>query len=257
MLSVKEASAGYNSTSVVTGINIEVKRGSVISLVGPNGAGKTTTIRMIAGLLKLSAGTIHVDGIRIDRMLPADIVKHGVAVVPQGRRIFPGLTVIENLKMGAYLTKKKSEVAERMEKVFSLFPILKERQKQLGTTLSGGEQQMLAIARGLMSDPKFLLLDEPSIGLAPLVVERLLETIEKLSKNNLGIFLVEQNAHIALNVSDYVYVLENGKIVHSGTPDELSDLELLNASYLGRLDADEHVRRKIQGFSGEKRSIAE
>jgi branched-chain amino acid transport system ATP-binding protein len=218
---------------VLREITLEVPDGKVVTLLGANGAGKSTTLKAISGLLRLAAGAITFAERPLHSLRPDEIVKAGVSHVPEGRQVFPGLSVIENLKMGAYANYQKRAVADGMESVFTLFPILAERRNQLAGTLSGGEQQMLAIGRGLMIRPKLLMLDEPSLGLAPLVVEGIFRTIQEVNAKGTTILLIEQNANLALSICDYVYVLSVGSIVLQGTAQEIKGKgQLLNA-YLG------------------------
>lgn len=234
MLVVNELVAGYQpGTPVIRGVSLKANEGSISALVGSNGAGKSTTLRTIAGLLKPWSGSVEMEGQSLAGCGPKAVFKSGIAMVPEGRHIFAGLNVAENLQMGAYTEKDRALVTERMDKMFTLFPILSERRKQLGSTLSGGEQQMLALARALMSDPRVLLLDEPSMGLAPVIVERLFQSFSDLRGQGLSILLVEQNADLALQLSDYTYVIELGSIVAQGPAAELRNSEKLVSAYLG------------------------
>ena len=218
---------------VLKQITLEVPDGKVVTLLGANGAGKSTTLKAISGLLRPASGAITFADRPLRTLRPDEIVMQGVSHVPEGRQVFPGLSVIENLKMGAYSNYQKRVVNEGMETAFALFPILAERRNQLAGTLSGGEQQMLAIGRGLMIRPKLLMLDEPSLGLAPLVVEGIFRTIQEVNSTGTTILLIEQNANLALSISDYVYVLSVGSIVLQGTAEEIKGKgQLLNA-YLG------------------------
>jgi branched-chain amino acid transport system ATP-binding protein len=218
---------------VLQGITIEVPDGKIITLLGANGAGKSTTLKAISGLLRPLSGTITLDGNPLHTMRTDVIVRAGVSHVPEGRQAFPGLTVVENLKMGAYSKYNKRTVVEDMESVFALFPRLKERQAQLAGTLSGGEQQMLAIGRGLMIRPKLLMLDEPSLGLAPIVVEDIFRKIQGVNSQGTTILLIEQNANLALSISDYAYLLSVGSIVLKGTPQAIQAESQLVSAYLG------------------------
>jgi branched-chain amino acid transport system ATP-binding protein len=218
---------------VLREISLEVPDGKVVTLLGANGAGKSTTLKTISGLLRPSAGAITFDGKPLHTMRTDQIVEAGVSHVPEGRQVFPGLTVVENLKMGAYSNFKKQAVAESMEHVFSLFPRLSERSNQSAGTLSGGEQQMLAIGRALMIRPKLLMLDEPSLGLAPLVVEGIFRTIQEVNCKGMTILLIEQNANLALSISHYVYVLSVGGIVLHGTPQAVKEKGQILSAYLG------------------------
>jgi len=234
MLRVENLHVNYGAIAAIKGITFHVPSGSVVTLIGANGAGKTTTLRTISGLVKAGLGQVVFEGRSILNAPPHDIVKLGLCQSPEGRMIFPGLTVRENLMMGAYLRKDRKEIGRDLDYCFSIFPRLKERMKQAGGTLSGGEQQMLAIARALMSKPELLLLDEPSLGIAPLLVKLIFEKIQEINRD-LGttILLVEQNAHMALNVASYAYVLETGEITLEGPARELASNEEVQKAYLG------------------------
>lgn len=234
MLNVNNLQVSYGAISAIKGISFNVPAGTIVTLIGANGAGKTTTLRTISGLVKAAAGSITFEGRDVMNMPPHEIVKLGLCQSPEGRMIFPGLTVRENLAMGAYLRTDRKEIERDMEYGFTIFPRLKERMKQAGGTLSGGEQQMLAIARALMSKPKLLLLDEPSLGIAPLLVKLIFEKIVEINRD-LGttILLVEQNAHMALNVASYAYVLETGHVTLEGPARELASNEEVQKAYLG------------------------
>jgi len=223
----------YGAIHAIKGISFKVEQGRVITLIGANGAGKTTTLSTIAGLVKAKRGKIIFEGKEIQNLAPHTINRMGISLVPEGRRIFPNLTVMENLMMGAYNRKDKEGVKQDLEWVFSLFPRLAERKNQLGGTLSGGEQQMLAISRALMNKPKLLMMDEPSLGLAPILVEEVFEIIKKLNSEGMTILLVEQNAVGALNISHYGYVLEVGNITLEGESKELLKNEEVKKAYLG------------------------
>jgi len=223
--------ASYGNIKVLKGIDLEINQGEIVCLIGANGAGKSTTLMTICGILKASAGRILFGERDITAMAPERIVGLGISQVPEGRRIFPRMTVVENLMMGAYL--QRGVDARAIEAVFQLFPELSERLSQKGGTLSGGEQQMLAIGRALMAKPKLLLLDEPSLGLAPLVVERIFETISQVNVEGTTIFLVEQNARMAFSVADRGYVMETGKIVLEDEASALLDNEMVKTAYLG------------------------
>ncbi len=223
----------YGSIHAVKGVSIEVKKGQIITLIGANGAGKSTTLKAIMNLVKKSSGKVYFQGIDITDKPTHTIVQLGIAMVPEGRRIFPNLTVYENLMMGAYNRKDLDGVEKDLEWVFSLFSRLKERLKQPGGTLSGGEQQMLAVARGLMTRPKLLMLDEPSLGLAPLLVKEVFEVIQRIRDEGVTILLVEQNAYGALKIADYAYVLETGRIVLQGPGNELLTNDDVRKAYLG------------------------
>jgi len=212
---------------------MEVEEGSIVTLIGSNGAGKTTTLRAISGLKHPTSGEIWFDGQRIDRLPPEKINKLGIAQVPEGRRVFPQMTVMENLNMGAFLREDKDGVRRDVEEVFRHFPVLKERQKQYAGTLSGGEQQMLAMGRGLMSNPKLLLLDEPSLGLSPILVMEIAKIIKDISQGGKTIVLVEQNARLALSLAQKAYVLETGNIVLEGDAKDLRENEQVKKAYLG------------------------
>jgi len=233
LLEMKGAAVNYGRVSAIRGISINVAEGSVVTIIGGNGAGKTTTLRAFSGLARLSSGEILLDGQRIDG-LPADkIVARGIAHVPEGRRIFPDLTVEENLRTGAFLRRDKAAVAADLEGIFTRFPRLRERRTQRARTMSGGEQQMLAIGRALMSDPRILLMDEPSMGLAPIVVEEIAVIIEEINAQGMTVVLVEQNAELALELADYAYVLETGNLALEGPAKELHDNDHIRAAYLG------------------------
>jgi len=233
MLKVKDLEVYYGGIHALKGISFEVKKGQIVTLIGSNGAGKTTTLRAISNLVK-SKGSIQYNGQEITNMHSEKIVGLGLVHVPEGRKIFTALTVEENLMMGAYLRKDKEKIEEDLQYVYELFPRLKERTKQYGGTLSGGEQQMLAIGRALMSAPKLLMLDEPSMGLAPIVVEEIFKSIKELNeKTGLTVLLVEQNANIALQTADIGYVIETGKIVFSGNANELLHDDRVRKAYLG------------------------
>jgi branched-chain amino acid transport system ATP-binding protein len=233
MLEIEGLHVYYGAINAIKGISFKVDQGKVITLIGANGAGKTTTLSTIAGLVKAKRGRILFEGKEIQNLPPHQINRMGVCLVPEGRRIFPNLTVMENLMMGAFNRKDKNGVKKDLEWVFSLFPRLAERKNQLGGTLSGGEQQMLAISRALMSKPKVLMMDEPSLGLAPILVEEVFEIIRKLNSEGMTILLVEQNAVGALNISHYGYVLETGNITLEGPSKDLLKNEEVKKAYLG------------------------
>lgn len=234
MLKLQDVETYYGTAQALKGISLEVEEGKLIAILGANGAGKTTLLRTISGLNEPKRGTIEFEGRRINGLNPDDIVKLGISHCPEGRKLFPQMTVYKNLLLGAYIRRgDPKEIKEMMEGVFDLFPILKERQLQLAGTLSGGEQQMLVIGRGLMSKPKLLLLDEPSLGIAPLVVARLFEVIRDINQRGTTILLVEQNASIALSIADYGYVLETGEIILSGDTRQLLSDEKVKEAYLG------------------------
>jgi branched-chain amino acid transport system ATP-binding protein len=234
MIQIKDLRVSYGAIKALTGISISVKQGQIVTLIGANGAGKSTTLRAISGIIKVAGGSINYQGNEIGNKPPHMIVKAGISHVPEGRLIFPLLTVKENLDMGAYLRKDKAEIQRDLEYVFALFPRLKERLSQRGGTLSGGEQQMLAIARALMAQPKLLLLDEPSLGIAPILVKAIFEKILEINRE-LGttILLVEQNAHLALKIAHYGYVMETGVIRLHGPAAEIEQNEEVRKAYLG------------------------
>ncbi len=232
ILTVSDLTVHYGGIEAVKGISLEVMEGEIVTLIGANGAGKSSTLRSIAGLVKPAGGTITFRGDNITGRDSAVIVKKGITLVPEGRRIFPDLTVLENLKVGAYL--RRDEIAGDIQWVYELFPRLKERSWQAGGTLSGGEQQMLAVGRALMAKPKVMMLDEPSLGLAPLIVKNIFEIIKTINENGVTVLLVEQNANMALKVAHRAYVLETGRITKSGTGSELLADEAIKEAYLGK-----------------------
>lgn len=233
ILKISDMHVHYGGIHAVKGINMEIKKNEITTLIGSNGAGKTTTLNGIMNVVKKSSGKVFFDNDDITNMETHKIVEKGVVLVPEGRRIFPNLTVLENLRLGSYSRKDSEKISEDFDWVLTLFPRLKERLKQLGGTLSGGEQQMLAVARGLMSRPKVLMLDEPSLGLAPILVKEVLETIEKICEEGVTILLVEQNAVGALKIAHYGYVLETGKIVLEGPAEDLLENDEVRKTYLG------------------------
>ncbi len=233
MLSVKDLEVYYGSIHAIKGVSFEVNEGEIVSLIGANGAGKTTTLHAISGLLKPKSGEMRFMGQDLHSVVPHKIVRLGLAHVPEGRRIFSGLTVQENLEMGAYIRTDKENIRRDYEMVFERLPRLKERRKQLAGTLSGGEQQMLAIGRALMSSPKMLLLDEPSMGLSPILVQEIFHIITDVNKSGVTILLVEQNAKMALNIANRAYVLETGTVSMSGDADALANDEQVKKAYLG------------------------
>lgn len=233
MLKVENLSVHYGMIQAVRDVSFEVNEGEVVSLIGANGAGKTTILRTLSGLVRPSAGKIQFLGKEIQKMPAQKIVAGGLSQVPEGRHVFPGLTVMENLEMGAFLKKNREENQANLKKVFSRFPRLEERKNQDAATLSGGEQQMLAMGRALMSTPKLLLLDEPSMGLAPIFIQEIFDIIQDIQKQGTTVLLIEQNANKALAISDRGYVLETGKIVLSGTGKELASSEEVRKAYLG------------------------
>lgn len=232
MLQVQDISVHYGMIQAVHGVSFEVKQGEIVSLIGANGAGKTTILRTISGLVRPSSGKISFEGKNIEKEAPQKIVASGLSQVPEGRHVFSGLTVQENLEMGAFL-RKDSGVKEDYEQIFKKFPILKERRSQDASTLSGGEQQMLAMGRALMSKPKLLLLDEPSMGLAPIFIKEIFSIIQEIQAQGTTVLLIEQNAKMALSIANHGYVLETGKIVLEGTGQELLSSEAVKKAYLG------------------------
>lgn len=237
MLVVRDLHVAYGQIEVIKGISLSVPEGSVVTLLGANGAGKTTTIKTISGLLQPKSGSIEFLGERIDGLPPEQIVRKRIAQVPEGRHVFRNLTVLENLRMGALTRRDKQAARQDMEKVFEAFPVLRERQKQLAGTLSGGQQQMLAFGRAMMVAPRLLLLDEPSMGLAPQLVDQIADIILDLKKQGITILLVEQNAELGLSLADKGYVLETGEIVLEGPADYLLNSDTVKDSYLGMLRA--------------------
>ena len=233
MLTIKDLHVHYGAIQALKGVSLKVADGELVSLIGANGAGKTTTLHTISGLLQASSGEVLLDGVNLQKLPSHKIIENGIAQVPEGRHVFAQMTVLENLYMGAYIMRDKAKIQENLEWVFSHFPRLKERSRQLAGTLSGGEQQMLATGRALMTNPKILLMDEPSMGLSPLLVSEIFSIIEELHKDGITIRLVEQNAKMALSVADRAYVLENGKISMSGDAKELLNDSRVKKAYLG------------------------
>ena len=233
MLEIKNLHVYYGGIHALDGINLEIPEGKIISLIGANGAGKSTTLKSIMSLVEKTEGTITWNGTDITKMDTRDIVKLGIALCPEGRKVFPDLTVAENLTVGAYLRKDKKEIEKDREWVYELFPRMKEREWQLAGTLSGGEQQMLAVGRALMSKPKLLMLDEPSLGLAPLVIKDIFSIIKQIKEAGVNVLLIEQNAKAALEISDYAYVMETGIITMSGKGKDLMNDERVKKAYLG------------------------
>ncbi|MBD8917207.1 MAG: ABC transporter ATP-binding protein [Lachnospiraceae bacterium] len=233
MLEIKDLKVSYGMIQAIKGISFEVNKGEVIALIGANGAGKTTILHTITGLLNADSGSVTYEGKDITRMPGHKIVSMGIAHVPEGRRVFANMTVLQNLKLGAYTRKDKAEIAETLEMVYTRFPRLKERKNQLAGTLSGGEQQMLAMGRALMSHPQIILMDEPSMGLSPIFVNEIFDIIEEVSKSGTTVLLVEQNAKKALSIADRAYVLETGNIVLDGKASELLDNDSIKKAYLG------------------------
>ena len=232
LLKVMDLKVSYGGIEALKGVSFEVEKGQIVTLIGANGAGKSTTLRAISGLVPVKSGTITYDGNVISGQQPQQIVSEGLCMVPEGRRVFPNLTVYENLKIGAYL--RKDDISADVEHVYQLFPRLKERSWQLAGTLSGGEQQMLAVGRAVMTRPKLIMMDEPSLGLAPLVVKDIFAIIKQLKGTGMTVLLIEQNANAALHACDYAYVMETGKITLSGTGEELLASEAIQEAYLGK-----------------------
>ncbi|MFS8501051.1 MAG: ABC transporter ATP-binding protein [Caldicoprobacter sp.] len=233
MFEIKDLHVHYGVIHVLKGVSLTVNDGEIVTLIGANGAGKTTTLRTISGLKKPTSGQIVLDGVDITNTSAQERVKMGISHVPEGRHVFPSMTVLENLELGAYLRKDKEGIAKDLKRVYDLFPVLADRRKQLAGTLSGGEQQMLAIGRALMSRPKILLLDEPSMGLAPLLVQEIFSIIKDVNSKGTTVLLVEQNARMALQIAHRAYVIETGRIVLSGTGAELMESEDIKKAYLG------------------------
>jgi branched-chain amino acid transport system ATP-binding protein len=233
LLELENVNSYYGKIHALKGVSLTVEEGEIVTLIGANGAGKTTTLRSISGLLHPKAGSVRLMGKDITRMPPNSVHKEGLGLVPEGRGIFPRLTVLENLEMGAYIVRDKDEIDRGIEYAFTLFPRLKERSSQKGGTLSGGEQQMLATARGLMSNPKILLMDEPSMGLAPVLVDQIFDVIKELNSRGTTILLVEQNALMALGIAHRAYVLQTGRIVLSGRAQDVARDENVKKAYLG------------------------
>ena len=232
MLSLSEVHCGYGNIEIIKGISLTVEKGQIVAIIGANGAGKTTTLKTIAGLLPVRSGSITFDGNDITKVKPHDVVKMGISQIPEGRQVFSELSVQDNLIMGGYTISDRHLIKTRIEEQYNRFPRLKERYKQMAGTLSGGEQQMLAIARALISSPRMLLLDEPSMGLSPVFVEEVFEIIQELRDGGMTILLVEQNAGMALEIADYAYALETGKIVIEGTGEEMMRNEEVRKAYL-------------------------
>ena len=236
MLSLEAVEVGYGQIKALKSVTMKVGDGQIVALLGANGAGKTTALRSISGLLRASSGRIAIDDARLDGLPPEEIVRRGVVQVPEGRRVFAGLTVLENLRMGAYC--RSGDLGDDLQRVYKFFPILGQRSKQAGGSLSGGEQQMLAIGRALMARPKVLLLDEPSLGLAPKLVAEIFRIIRSINADGVTVLLVEQNAYQALSIAHYSYVLRVGRVVLEGTGEEMKDRNDVVRSYLGRQAAE-------------------
>lgn len=234
MLKIKDVHTYYGRIHALKGVTLEVPEGSIVTLLGANGAGKTTLLRTISGLVQAASGTIEYDGKPIEKLPPQKIIQLGIAQSPEGRQVFANLTVLENLKMGTYARKDKSEVKQDLERIFHHFPRLEQRVNQPAGTLSGGEQQMVAMGRALMSRPKILLLDEPSLGLAPLLVKEIFTIIQEINQTGVTVLLVEQNAYGALQIAHYGYVLETGRVALEGSGRDLRHNEEVRHSYLGR-----------------------
>ncbi len=233
-LEIRDLCVSYGGIRALKGVSLSVDEGQIVTLIGANGAGKSTTLRAISGLQKAQSGSILYGGEELTSLPAKEIVRRGIIHVPEGRRVFPDMTVAENLKIGAFLRTDKAAIAQDMDYVYSLFPRLKERSWQLAGTLSGGEQQMLAVGRALMSRPKVLMMDEPSLGLAPLIVKDIFSIIRRVNQDGITVLLIEQNANAALRIADYGYVLETGTIALSGTGEELLKNESVREAYLGK-----------------------
>jgi len=233
MIDLKNVSAGYGELQILYDVSINVQQGEIVALVGANGAGKSTLIKTITGTLPISSGQIVFENISIKNVKAHTVIRHGISLVPEGRRLFPYMTVLENLEVGAYIEKNGKVVQENLEWVYSIFPKLRERRKQLAGTFSGGEQQMLTIGRALMCRPKFLILDEPSLGLAPVIVNEVFDIIQLLLEEGVTILLVEQNVRLSLEIANRAYVLEHGRIVMGGKSKELLEDENVKRAYLG------------------------
>jgi branched-chain amino acid transport system ATP-binding protein len=233
MLQVKNVSAAYGMIQILWGVSFNIKEKEIVSIIGPNGAGKTTLVKTIMGLLPAKSGTIKFRGKNIEKLPPYEIVKKGVSLIPEGREIFPRMTVEENLLLGAYTIKDKNQVKESKERICQIFPVLQKKAKAVAQTLSGGEQQMLVIGRSLMSNPKLLILDEPSLGLAPIIVAKVLDTLRQINDEGVAVLLVEQNIRDSLNIADRGYVLEEGKIIIEGEGRKLLSNDHIKEVYLG------------------------
>ncbi len=232
ILALENVTTVYGRNEMLRSVNVTVEKGKIVCLLGANGAGKSTLIKAVLGLVKITKGKISFNGDEITNKKTHEIIRRGISIVPEGKRIFPKMNVLENLRMGAYQEKDEKDIQKRLADVFSLFPRLKERVSQLAGTLSGGEQSMLSIGRGLMSDPQLMIFDEPSLGLAPILVEHNFEIIQSINARGTTIFLVEQNANLTLEVSSYGFVLQKGEVVAQGTPEVLSASEAIKSAYL-------------------------
>ena len=235
MLELREVNAFYGRIQALTAVSLRVDAGKIVSLLGANGAGKTTTVRTIVGLNRTASNDIRFEGLPIGKVPPHRIVRLGIAMVPERRKIFPDMTVVDNLEMGAYARRNRRDVHRDIERIYSLFPVLAERRKQRAAALSGGQQQMLAIGRALMSSPRLLLLDEPTLGLAPLIVKQIFQTLRLLNRDGMTILLIEQNANQALKLSEYSYILENGRIVREGESSSMRNDPAVQQFYLGTI----------------------
>jgi branched-chain amino acid transport system ATP-binding protein len=233
MLEIQNLSAAYGMVQILYEVNFKVEEKEILSIIGPNGAGKTTLVKTIMGFLHPTAGSIKFKGENIEKLPTYEIVKKGLTMIPEGREVFPRMSVEDNLMLGAYILKDKEQIKKNKENVFEIFPVMKKKEKALAQTLSGGEQQMLVICRSLMSNPQLLILDEPSLGLAPIIVEKVLDTIRTINDEGVTVLLVEQNIHDSLNVADRGYVLEDGKIVLEGKSRELLSNSHIKEVYLG------------------------
>ncbi len=233
MLQIRKLNFSYGDLKVLWDVDLEVKTGEIVTVVGSNGAGKSTILKNVSRLVRPTSGAITLGDLHLDRLQSHEVVEHGVIQVPEGRRIFPEMTVVENLRMGSFVKPTRKDRQRNLDRVFGLFPRLAERKSQLGGTMSGGEQQMLAIARGLMGNPKLLLLDEPSLGLSPLLVKNIFEIIKEINRQGITILLVEQNVYQSLHISHRAYVLETGRVVLSGTGEELLGNDHVRKAFLG------------------------
>ena len=233
MLEVEQLTSGYGMVKILWGVSFKINEKEIVSIIGPNGAGKTTLVRTIAGLLPAKTGTVRFKGENIQNLPPYEIVKKGITLIPEGREIFPRMTVEENVRLGAYTMNDKTRVSVLKERVYQVFPVLKKKERVLAQTLSGGEQQMLVIGRSLMSSPQLLILDEPSLGLAPIIVEKVLDTLQMINEDGVAVLLVEQNIRDSLNISNRAYVLEEGKIIIEGEGRGLLSNSHIREVYLG------------------------